>query len=127
EGMVLVGAEVARAADGRQDALAVRSVRKLAQDWRRQVGAARLRGPPAGLHDDRHRRRSRPGGILVLEGAVDQAPLDLAVVLEEGLVAPLDDLALGERRDFAVARPLQRLTVKREALRVNGAHVIDPA
>jgi hypothetical protein len=40
---------------------------------------------------------------------VREAALDLPVVLEEGLVAPLDDLPLGERRNLPVAGPPQRL------------------
>jgi hypothetical protein len=114
--MVLVGTEVAGAPDRREDALAVGPSGEFAQDRGGAVGTVGLRVPPALLHDDRHRRLGRAAGALVLEFLGGEPALDLGVIRKKRLMTALDDLPFGHRRDLAVARPLQRLAVKREAL-----------
>ena len=126
ERMILVGAEVAGAADRREDALAVGPADELAEDGRGLVSPRGLGVPPALLHDHRHRALRRARGRLVLIKAFLQPALDHAIVGEERLVAALDDRLFVQRGDLAVALPAQRLGVQREALAVNRAPLVDP-
>ena len=124
--MIFVRTQVAGTADRSQHALAVRTPDELPQYRGSPVGPLGLRRPPALLHDNCHRPRGRARGAFVFETLLLQAPLHLPIVPEKRRMPPLHDLPLGQRRNLAIAGPLQRLGMQRKALPIQRASGVNP-